>query len=439
MKKLNREDYCLSCEHVLGELGYQFFESEPVAALPDGYTKKLCKRCGQILNPELEKVANDYNTFLTALKNPKLKVVAFVAPSVRAGISEAFGTSEDCQTKIAEALKLLGCDYVFSMNFGADLTIMEESRELLERLKTGQNLPMLTSCCPAWVNYIQKVFPSLKPNLSTCKSPQQMMGAVINTYFAKAIGVAPTDMFVVSVVPCLAKKVERLTPGINSAKGYDVDACVTTAELAELIKQKGIDFLALNGKPFDQILGEYSAGGAGFGAAGGVSESVIKNIDKTCKITTKSRPTEEQPYSIKTATINGKKITFAQVQGIASAGVLVKQILAKEVNLDLAEVMACTGGCIGGAGQPKWGEIKKNNHVDTRSAKDKASGAQQKGSKQETRKRVNFANPLPARAQILKNGASASAYAIAKDNPQVAELYKSFLAGGVAEQILHKH
>ena len=218
MKNLDRKNYCLSCEHVLEEKGFIFENFPPYIGEPLNSDSLFCKNCGQLIEPHIEQIGGDYNKVITALKNKKLKVVAFVAPSVRAGIGECFDIDNDCQYKIVSALKLLGCHSVFSMNFGADLTIMEESIELAERITNDNNLPLLTSCCPAWVNYVNKLYPTLEKNLSTCKSPQQMMGAIINNYYTIVNNIENTDLFVVSIVPCIAKKIERFSV-FTSKKG----------------------------------------------------------------------------------------------------------------------------------------------------------------------------------------------------------------------------
>lgn len=397
MKILDRHDYCLSCEHLLAEQG-AIFADTPQQGRP--YTNgQVCKNCGQLLEPLLEKAAGDKNTFLTALTNPKVKVVAFVAPSVRAGIGECFNLAGDYQFKLVSALKQLGCYNVFSMNFGADLTIIEESAELAERISQNK-LPMLTSCCPAWVNYLYKLKPNLVPYLSTCKSPQQMMGAILNTYYLQASGLSCEQVFVASIVPCLAKKVERVRGGINGGKGYDVDACITTLELAEIIKQQGINFENLPDSPFDSLLGEYSGGAANFGAAGGVSESVACTLLKS---EVKFECSTRGDIIEKSFNYNGKSYTMAQVQGLTSAEPILSDIEAGTCKYCLIEVMACTGGCIGGTGQPKA-----------------------------------EANGLEKRREVLTTAKNNCKVKHAHQNKIAKQLYKQFLTPQLARKLLHE-
>lgn len=399
MKILDRHEYCLSCEHILDEQGYKFNNlSEQGRPYASG---QVCKRCGGLLEPLLEQTANDKNLFATALNNPKVKVVAFVAPSVRAGIGQCFNLCGDQQFRLVAALKALGCYNVFSMNFGADLTITEESHELAERINKNGKLPMLSSCCPAWVNYIYKLKPELLSHLSTCKSPQQMMGAVLNTYYLQTSSLNFGDVFVASIVPCLAKKVERVRPGINAGQGHDVDACITTVELAELIKERGLDFASLPEQKFDDLLGQYSGGAANFGAAGGVSESVVCNmLQKDVKFTFNTRGNVIE----KSFNYHNKTYTLAQVQGLANIAPLLSEIEAGTSPYCFIEVMSCTGGCIGGPGQPA-AEI----------------------------------NGLEARKEILSAAQNGCKIKRAHQNKIATELYKTFLNPEVAHQILHEH
>lgn len=397
MKLLSRHDYCLSCEHILEEQGKHFKEETFSVGMPTTLHAEQCKRCGALLEPAIEQIKNDYNTFVTALKSNKVKVVAFVAPSVRTAIGECFNKPVDGQYKIVTALKMLGCTNVYSMNFGADLTIAEESKEFTKRLLSGQNLPLVTSCCPAWVNYVSKVYPTASTNLSTCKSPQQMMGAIINNYYCRVNNLSPTDIFIVSIVPCLAKKVERLTPNINSSIGWDVDACVTTTELADLISKNGIDFNNLPDTPFDSLFKDYSGSASAFGIGGGVSEAVILNLDANAKIKT----LQTSPYTIKEAIVNGKKLLIAQVQGVVNAKPILDQIVAGTCKFDIVEGMACTGGCIGGAGQPKTTEQNLKN-----------------------------------RRQILATSKNQGVLTTSQ-NSMVTDLYKTYLTDELATQLFH--
>ena len=397
MKKLNRKFYCLSCEHILSEQGFEFLEEQPIQGLPLNYHAEFCKNCGQKIEPKIEEIKNDYATTITALKNPKIKVVAFVAPSVRTGIGECFGLSGDMQQKIVTALKKLGAYEVFSMNFGADLTIHEESLEFQERMSSKQNLPMFTSCCPAWVNYVTQVYPQIKNNLSTCKSPQQMFGAAINNIYTKINNFKPTDIFILSVVPCLAKKVERLRPNINSGVGFDVDAAITTTELAELIKNNNIDFKALEDSPFDSLFKDYSGYGSMFGISGGVLLSVVNNTYPNAKITKKTTESIVE-YKINN---DGEIFYAAKVQGIISAKKVIEDVINKTSKYSLIEVMACAGGCVGGPGQPITKDIN-------------------------------------SRTEIIKNAQKNAKIVNSRDNLMVKKLYNEHISRDYAEILFHE-
>ena len=399
MDKLDRNNYCLSCEHILAEQGFVFEEYPPYMGEPINTENKKCANCKQTINNNLELIKNDYNTFKTALVNNKIKVVAFVAPSIRAGIGECFNVTEDCQYKIVTALKQLGCSFVYSMNFGADLTITEESAELKERLNNNTNLPLLTSCCPSWINFVYKVYPALKKNLSTCKSPQQMMGAIINNYFTKVNNLKSSDIFVVSIVPCLAKKLERQRENINFSKGFDVDACITTTELAQLIKEHNIDFNNLANTEFDNLFKEYSNNAALFGIAGGVSQSIIYNLDKDAVLL------EEKITNIKEKTflVNNKKVCVAQIEGLANTKDVINQILNGNCKYHIIEVMACSGGCVGGAGQL-----------------------------------VQNADILK-RTELMKTSKNNYCFTNANDNPIIKELYKKHISKELAHKMFHEN
>ena len=323
------------------------------------FANSPCLQCGQCVNvcptgalmehSEIEKVD-------AAFKAGK-KVIVQTAPAVRAAIAEEFG--EKIGTvgtgKMVAALRRLGFYRVFDVNFGADLTIMEEAHELMERItKKVAPLPQLTSCSPGWINYLEYFYPELIPNLSTCKSPHMMQGAITKTYFAKAHDIDPKDIFVVSIMPCTAKKYEASRKEMPN----DVDAVLTTRELAKLIKRAGIKWDKLPDEEFDQdLLGEYSGAGVIFGVTGGVMEAALRTAYfwLTGKEYGKINFTEVRGFEgVKEATlnINGTEISVAVTSGMANAKKLLDEIKAGTSKYAFIEVMCCPGGCINGGGQP---------------------------------------------------------------------------------------
>ena len=323
------------------------------------FANSPCLQCGQCVNvcptgalmehSEIEKVD-------AAFKAGK-KVIVQTAPAVRAAIAEEFG--EKIGTvgtgKMVAALRRLGFYRVFDVNFGADLTIMEEAHELMERItKKVAPLPQLTSCSPGWINYLEYFYPELIPNLSTCKSPHMMQGAITKSYFAKAHDIDPKDIFVVSIMPCTAKKYEASRKEMPN----DVDAVLTTRELAKLIKRAGIKWDKLPDEEFDQdLLGEYSGAGVIFGVTGGVMEAALRTAYfwLTGKEYGKINFTEVRGFEgVKEATldIEGTVISVAVTSGMANAKKLLDEIKAGTSKYAFIEVMCCPGGCINGGGQP---------------------------------------------------------------------------------------
>ena len=323
------------------------------------FANSPCLQCGQCVNvcptgalmehSEIEKVD-------AAFKAGK-KVIVQTAPAVRAAIAEEFG--EKIGTvgtgKMVAALRRLGFYRVFDVNFGADLTIMEEAHELMERItKKVAPLPQLTSCSPGWINYLEYFYPEVIPNVSTCKSPHMMQGAITKTYFAKAHDIDPKDIFVVSIMPCTAKKYEASRKEMPN----DVDAVLTTRELAKLIKRAGIKWDKLPDEDFDQdLLGEYSGAGVIFGVTGGVMEAALRTAYfwLTGEEYGKINFTEVRGFEgVKEATLNikGTEISVAVTSGMANAKKLLDEIKAGTSKYAFIEVMCCPGGCINGGGQP---------------------------------------------------------------------------------------
>ena len=321
-----------------------------------------CVACGQCIAVcptgalhEREEIDN----VREAIADPEKVVVVAPAPAVRAAIGEEFGNPVGTNTegKMFTALRMLGFDKVFDVNFAADLTIMEEANELVERVKEGGKLPMFTSCSPGWIRYVEYYYPELIPNLSSCKSPMQMFGATVKTYYAQKEGIDPKNIYVVGVMPCTAKKFER-TRDDQSASGYpDIDAVLTTRELAKMIRTAGILYNELPDGTFDNPLGEFTGAGVIFGATGGVMEAALRTAAET--ITGKSLDAVDYKavrgmQGIKEAEydLNGLKVKVAVASGLTNAKALCEKIRKGECDYTFVEVMCCPGGCINGGGQP---------------------------------------------------------------------------------------
>lgn len=300
-----------------------------------------------------------------AIENKKKTTVVQVAPAVRAAWGEVFGMSREDATmgKIADALKKMGFDYVFDTVFSADLTIMEEGSEFVDRFKKGdtRKMPMFTSCCPGWVRFVKSQYPHLVSRLSTAKSPQQMFGAVMKSYFAKKIGVAPEDMVTVSVMPCVAKKGERnMELFYEEYAGHDVDVVLTTRELTRMIRMAHIDPNTLEDIPCDDPMGDGTGAGVIFGTTGGVMEAALRSAYYLITGTNPDADTfsavrsmrEEPKWKEAEFHINDITIRTAVVNGLANTRELIEALEREEVHYDFVEVMACPGGCVGGGGQP---------------------------------------------------------------------------------------
>lgn len=350
---------CASCAHILGEKNQTLPEQVLTQFNFLQTNGKICSICGQKIENE-ENQNKDILLLESALKNPKIKVVGFTAPSVRVALGDEFGfeIGANVEGKMVSAIKKLGFFKIFDMNTAADFTVVEEAKEFAKRHEENKNLPVFTSCCPGWVNYCTKLYPSIASNLSTVKSPQQIFGSLINTYFAKSENLASTDMFVVSIVPCLAKKSELLAENINTSEGFDVDVAITTKELATIIKNHGIDFANLKDEQFDNFFGSASGSGAIFGNTGGVTEAIVRSLNGM--LSQKDKKILEYKMvrgleNIKEATISvgDKSISVAVVIGLRNVPKIIEEIKQNPNKYQFVEVMACEGGCIGGAGQPK--------------------------------------------------------------------------------------
>lgn len=352
-----------------------------------------------------------------ALNDPEKIVVVQVAPAVRAAWGEVFGLTPEVATekRLVTALKRIGVDYVFDTNFSADLTIMEEGTEFLQRMQDGKahKMPMFTSCCPGWVRFLKSQYPDMVGELSTAKSPQQMFGAVTKTYFAKKIGVDPKNIVCVSVMPCVAKKAEVDIPNINDAgAGKDVDYSITTREICRMISADQVDVTALPETDFDSPLGAGTGAAVIFGVTGGVMEAALRTCayvltgenpdpDKTFLGARGMDGWKEAEYDVA-----GVKVRTAVVSGLGNARRLIRALRRGEVQYDFVEVMACPGGCVGGGGQP----IHYN---------EERAGA---------------------RGQVLYRYDRNNALRFSHENPEVQTLYKDYLGtpcGETAHHLLH--
>ncbi|NLT58270.1 MAG: 4Fe-4S binding protein [Clostridiales bacterium] len=313
-----------------------------------------------------------------ALGDPSKHVVVAPAPSVRAQLGECFGLpiGTNIEGKMIAALRRLGFDKVFDVDTAADITIMEEGTELLDRLQNGGALPLITSCSPGWIKFCEHYYPDMIPNLSSCKSPQQMYGALVKSYYAEKAGIKPEDIYVVSVMPCTAKKFELTRDGQNANGVPDVDASLTTRELANMIKVAGIDFNSLPDEECDPAFGVASGAGHIFGATGGVMEAALRTV---VEIVT-GKPLEKLEFhdvrgveGIKEAEYDlaGTKVRVAVTSGLENASKLLDRIKSGEADYHFVEVMACPGGCVNGGGQPYQPGYVRNN-IDLRAERAKA-------------------------------------------------------------------
>lgn len=321
-----------------------------------------CVNCGQCIvacpTGALREKDNTDDVW-AAINDPEKYVVVQTAPAVRAGLGEEFGypIGTAVTGKMAAALRRMGFDGVFDTDTGADLTIMEEGTEFIERLQNGGKLPMITSCSPGWIKFCEHNFPDFLDNLSSCKSPHQMFGAILKTYYAEKMGIDPKKMFVVSVMPCVAKKFESGRPEMEAAGLRDVDAVISTRELAKMIKESGILFNKLPDEKFDRPFEEASGAGVIFGATGGVMEAALRTVVEVLE----GKSLDKLDFDavrgtdgIKEATLTvaGLDVKVAVVSGLGNARKLLNDIRDGKANYHFIEVMACPGGCVTGGGQP---------------------------------------------------------------------------------------
>ena len=417
--------------HGTGILGFEKrgFNTIVAPAENRGFSESPCILCGQCVNvcptgalsekSEISKVDE-------AMKAGKYVVVQ-TAPAVRAALGEEFGMKigTPCTGKMVAALRRLGFNKVYDTNFAADLTIMEEATELLDRINNNGVLPLITSCSPGWVNYAEYFYGDQLDHLSSCKSPHQMQGAIIKSYFAEKNGIDPKNIFVVSIMPCTAKKFEKARPEMEVDGLRDVDAVLTTRELAKLIKRSGINFNKLPDEEFDQdIMGEYTGAGVIFGTTGGVMEAALRTAYYVLTGKEHEAIKFDQVRGMKglkeaSFEIAGKEIKVAVASGMKNAKVLLDQIKEGNSPYTFIEIMGCPGGCINGGGQPFVKPVflpnEDLNILDTYKEK---------------------------RAQALYSEDERQALRQSHNNTQIQALYKEFLGkpnSHKAHELLHTH
>jgi NADH-quinone oxidoreductase subunit G/NADP-reducing hydrogenase subunit HndD len=390
------------------------FETRVEPAFLNGLAEVACTNCGQCtlvcpVGALTEK--DDTQEVWNAISDPSKFVIIQDAPAVRAALGEEFGYPPGTLVtgKMLAAARKLGFDRVFDTNFAADLTIIEEGSELLKRVHEGGTLPLITSCSPGWIKFIEHFYPELLPHLSTCKSPHQMLGALCKTYFAEKEGINPKDMVVVSVMPCTAKKFECTRPEMTDSGYKDVDYVLTTREFARMIKEAGIDFCNLEDETYDNPMGEYTGAATIFGATGGVMEAALRTAYEIAT----GKSLENLDFiavrgleGIKEATVKVDGIGDVRVavaHGLGNARKLMEKIKHNDADYHFIEIMACPGGCVGGGGQP----IPVNYETRT------------------------------LRAKALYNEDKSLKYRKSHENPSIKKIYEEYLLKPLGEKSHH--
>lgn len=354
------------CEHIqgIGVIGAneRGFRTNISCAFDMGLGDTSCVSCGQciVACPTGALYEKDFtDEVFAALNDPEKYVIVQTAPAVRASLGEEFGLpiGTNVQGKMVSSLRRLGFDKVFDTDFAADLTIMEEATEFIDRVQNGGVLPLITSCSPGWIKYCEHYYPDMIENLSTCKSPQQMFGAITKTYYAEKTGLNPENIVMVSVMPCTAKKFEIKRENQNAAGLPDVDIAITTRELARMIERTGLNFLALPDEDFDDPLGRSTGAAVIFGATGGVMEAALRTAVET--LTNSELPSPD--FSDVRGTEGIKKVTYhvagmdvnvAVASGLVNAKILLDEVKSGKSDYHFIEIMGCEGGCVTGGGQP---------------------------------------------------------------------------------------
>ena len=359
-------DCVRTCSEIQGIGAIDFaYRGSKMQVMP-AFDKKLsetdCVGCGQcaVACPTAAiSIRTNVTEVWDAIADPSIRVVAQIAPAVRVAVGDKFNIpkGENCMGKLVKALRIMGFDAVYDTNFGADLTVIEESKELAERLEKGENLPLFTSCCPGWVKFCETKYPDFAKHISTCRSPQGMFSAVIKEYFADKDREDNRKTYVVSIMPCTAKKAEILRPDNHTNGRQDTDIVITTQEVIRMIKQVGITFEELDSEAPDMPFGMSSGGASIFGVTGGVTEAVLRHVAQrkdhaTLDAIKYSGVRGNENFKEATAMVGDREIRIAIVHGLAAAGKLIERIQAGEVMYDFVEVMACRRGCILGGGQP---------------------------------------------------------------------------------------
>ena len=365
----------------------------------------LCGQCIESCPVGALKEKDSTKEVWRALKDEDKYVVVQTAPAVRVALGEEFGMpiGTNVTGKMVSALKKMGFDKVFDTNTGADFTIMEEGTEFIQRMQNGGTLPMITSCSPGWVRYCELNYPDLIPHLSSCKSPHQMFGAIIKSYYAEKFEIDPSKIYMVSVMPCIAKKYERTRDNMQGAGYDDVDAVITTRELARMIKQAHIDFNSLEDSTFDDPMGEATGAAAIFGTTGGVMEAALRTVaDKLTGEDLKEIDYKEArgEKGIKKATLNiaGKEVKIVVASGLANARKIMDEIQSGKADYQFVEIIACPGGCVMGGGQPIR-TSKERAEIDIRG------------------KRANALYTIDEKSTIRKS----------HENPVIQKIYKEYL------------
>lgn len=388
------------------------------SAFDMGLGETSCVTCGQCITacPTGALYEKDFtDDILAAVKDDKKHVIVQPAPSVRAGLGEEFGypMGTDVEGKMAAALRRIGFDRVFDTDFSADLTIMEEANEFVGRVLNGGVLPMMTSCSPGWIKFCEHYYPDQLAHLSSCKSPQQMFGAIAKTYYAEKMGIDPKDIVCVSVMPCTAKKFEKGRDDQNAAGVPDVDISITTRELARLIRKLGIDFRSLPEEGFDDPLGESTGAGVIFGATGGVMEAALRTAVETLtgeELASVEFKEVRGTEGIKEATyhVAGMDVKLAVASGLSNAKKMMDKIRRGEADYHFIEIMCCPGGCVNGGGQPQV-------HADVR----------------------NYEDVRAIRAKVLYDNDAAKTIRKSHENPSIKKVYHEYLGRPGSEKAHH--